>query len=84
VIAMAHAIGDGQPYRAASVCGFNKARLFDWIRGTRRIKLSPLLALCAASGSDLVPAMRGQPHAQVRRSFRYCLSPAQISISASC
>ncbi|MBN3845468.1 hypothetical protein G3N58_01295 [Paraburkholderia sp. Ac-20342] len=31
VLAMATRIGDGRPYRAAAVCGFSKARLFDWV-----------------------------------------------------
>jgi hypothetical protein len=75
VFEMACKIGNGQPYRAASICGVNKARLFDWIRGIRPIKLSPLLALCAASGSELMSAMRGTPDVQRRSSFKYVANP---------
>lgn len=71
VLAMATRIGEGRPYRAAAICGFSKARLFDWINGNRRIKFAPLLALCAAAGSDIVSALRGQPNYTVTGAFRY-------------
>lgn len=71
VLAMATRIGEGRPYRAASICGFSKARLFDWINGNRRIKFAPLLALCAVAGSDMVLALRGQPNYTLTSTFRY-------------
>jgi len=71
VISMANRIGDGRPYRAALVCGFSKARLFDWMKGRRPIKFAPFMALCAASGSDVLSALRGQPSDAETSTFRY-------------
>jgi len=71
VLAMATRIGRGSPYRAAAICGFSKARLFDWVQGKRRIKFAPLLALCAAANSDLIPALRGHPNYTFTGTFRY-------------
>lgn len=64
-------VGDGFPFRAAAVCGFSKARLYDWIHSVRPIKYAPLLALCAAAGVDVLEALRGrfQPKGEV--AFRY-------------
>lgn len=75
VVSMATRIGDGRPYRAASTCGFSKARLFDWVEGRRRIKFAPLLALCAASGSDVLSALRGEPCEAQTSTFRYSCHP---------
>jgi hypothetical protein len=71
VVSMAQRIGNGRPYRAAFVCGFSKARLFDWIKGRRLIKFAPFMALCAASGSDVLSALRGEPNVAGTSTFRY-------------
>ncbi|MGF6413668.1 AraC-like DNA-binding protein [Paraburkholderia sp. MM5482-R2] len=60
VVQLASLIGDGHPYRAAAVCGISKARLFDWINGRKLVRLSPLVALCAAAGVGLLEALRGE------------------------
>ena len=68
---LATQIGDGFPFRAAAVCGFNKARLYDWIHGVRPIKYAPLLALCAARGVNVVDVLRNPPQCSVGADFRY-------------
>jgi hypothetical protein len=68
---MATIVGGGCPFRAAKECGFNKARLFDWIHGRRLVQYEPLLALCAAAGVNLVDAMRGVVSQGTRSLFRY-------------
>ncbi|MFM0735064.1 TniQ family protein [Paraburkholderia sediminicola] len=60
VIEIATSIGDGYPYRSAKICGFSKARLFDWINATKKVRLGALIALCAASGVSVVDALRGR------------------------
>lgn len=71
VYEMAKAIGGGYPYRAAQECGFNKARLFDWINGARLIKLRPLLVLCATAGVNVVDAIQGRMRPCVGSNYRY-------------
>ncbi|MFM0501548.1 TniQ family protein [Paraburkholderia caffeinilytica] len=68
---LATIVGDGFPFRAAAICGFNKARLYDWIHGVRLIKYAPLLALCAASGVDVVDVLRRPSQCSERANFRY-------------
>jgi hypothetical protein len=68
---LASLIGDGFPFRAAAICGFNKARLHDWIHGVRPIKYAPLLALCAASGTNAVDVLRGKMQWEEEAEFRY-------------
>ncbi|WP_310699400.1 TniQ family protein [Paraburkholderia sp. USG1] len=68
---LATQIGDGSPFRAAAVCGFNKARLYDWIHGVRPIKYAPLLALCAACGVNVVDVLRGLAQCSEGADFRY-------------
>ncbi|MGF6763667.1 ferredoxin [Paraburkholderia sp. GAS33] len=68
---LATQIGDGFPFRAAAVCGFNKARLYDWIHGVRLIKYAPLLALCAACGINVVDVLRGPAQCSEGADFRY-------------
>ncbi|WP_231950111.1 hypothetical protein [Paraburkholderia caribensis] len=71
VCQMAMIIGAGYPYRAAKVCGFSKARQFDWMNGTRLIKFKPLLVLCAAAGVDVVSAMQGHVWPGTGCNYRY-------------
>ncbi|WP_175773316.1 TniQ family protein [Paraburkholderia phenazinium] len=68
---LAYMIGDGFPFRAAAVCGFNKARLYDWIHDVRPIKYAPLLALCAAAGTDVLGVVRGKFQRGAPAGFRY-------------
>jgi AraC-like DNA-binding protein len=60
VLQLATLIGGGYPYRAARVCGFSKARLYDWIEGKRLVKYPALLALCSAAGANVVNVLRGR------------------------
>ncbi|WP_322032822.1 TniQ family protein [Paraburkholderia sp. J76] len=76
VLQLASLIGDGRPYRAAPVCGISKARLFDWINGRKLVRLSPLVALCAAAGVGLLEALRGEI-VQSERRVDYKYSPVR-------
>ncbi|MGF6372859.1 hypothetical protein OKW40_005675 [Paraburkholderia sp. RAU6.4a] len=67
VMHLASLIGDGYPYRTASICGISKARLFDWINQKKLIRLAPLVALCAAAGISLLDALRGEVGASGKR-----------------
>ncbi|MGF6447131.1 TniQ family protein [Paraburkholderia youngii] len=71
VYEMAAIVGNGCPFRAAGVCGFSKARLFDWVHGRRLVKYKPLLTLCAAAGVDVVDAMQGVVRQGTGCLFRY-------------
>lgn len=71
VYEMATLVGNGCPFRAAKECGFSKARLFDWIHGRRLVQYEPLLALCAASGVNVVDAMQGVVSQGTGCLFRY-------------
>lgn len=68
---LATLVGDGFPFRAAAICGFNKARLYDWVHGAKLIKYAPLLALCAASGVNVVDVLRSSSQRSQRTDFRY-------------
>lgn len=76
VLELASLIGDGHPYRAAPVCGISKARLFDWINRRKLVRLSPLVALCATAGVNLLDALRGEI-SQVNQRIEYKYSPVR-------
>jgi hypothetical protein len=77
VLQLATLIGDGYPYRAARVCGFSKARLYDWIEGKRRVKYPVLLALCSAARANVVDVLRGRVVSATGHGYIY--SPRTLS-----
>ncbi|PRY09111.1 TniQ family protein [Paraburkholderia sp. BL25I1N1] len=83
IVSMASVVGGGYPFRAASQCGINKARLHDWIHGVRPIGYSPLLALVAAAGVDLLDVMRGAFEPKEVIGFRYSSCPRRKQTQAS-